>query len=161
MTLGTPGIRAGGLLATLSIAAGMLAVTASPALADTCPKVNPTTHAVSPHPAEGVNWNGCDLTGANLHGANLNSASLAGTKLNGADLSSADLDDATLTGAMMANVNLLSAVLVGAHLQGVSSGGDTGKSEASCPLGPRGRLPRRPWRQPRGREPGYDQPKRP
>ena len=39
------------------------------AAAAACPAVDAGTGAVSPAPAPGANWSGCDLTGANLTGA--------------------------------------------------------------------------------------------
>ncbi len=101
----------------------------------TCPTVNPGGGAVSPAPAPGVDWSGCDLadaslglanlTGADLSGANLTHAALVlanltSVNLNGANLSSADVRSATLTGAE----------LTGATLTGITSGKVTGTPAA-------------------------------
>ncbi|MGH3401641.1 MAG: pentapeptide repeat-containing protein [Streptosporangiaceae bacterium] len=129
MRSGDPGSRLLGLLATVSVAAGLLAFAPGRASAATCPNVDPATHAVSPAPAPGVNWQGCDLTGANLSGASLNSSDLDHADLTGADLSSASMGDVTLVDAVMTDVNLAGATLGGAELNGVSSGGITGNPD--------------------------------
>lgn len=84
-----PGFRLPCLLATLTVAAGLLAVAPGLAFAATCPTVDPVTHEVSPAPAPEVDWQGCDLTGADLSGATLNSSNLNNANLTDVDLSSA------------------------------------------------------------------------
>ncbi|MDR2983732.1 MAG: pentapeptide repeat-containing protein, partial [Nocardiopsaceae bacterium] len=76
----------------LAVVAGTLVIAASPAAAVTCPTVDFTTHHVSPPPAPGVDWSGCNLNNANLNGSNL-----AGANLSGANLSDAWLSDVNLT----------------------------------------------------------------
>jgi len=68
------------LTAMLAVVAGTLAVAASPAAAVSCPTVDFTTHLVSPPPAPGVDWSGCNLSEANLKGANLAGANLTAAK---------------------------------------------------------------------------------
>ena len=48
-----------------AVLAGTLVVAASPAAAVSCPTVDFTTHLVSPPPAPGVDWSGCNLSEAN------------------------------------------------------------------------------------------------
>jgi uncharacterized protein YjbI with pentapeptide repeats len=91
--------RLTGILAGFALAAGMMTAAAAPAFAATCPTVDSSTGAVSPAPSAGVDWAGCNLTGADL-----NNADLAGADLQGATLTNAALNDADLAGA-----NLVSA----------------------------------------------------
>ena len=100
---GSRGRRTTGLLAALALAAGLIAATAAPALAASCPTVNSSTGAVSPAPSAGVDWAGCDLTGANLNGADLAGANLQGATLTSAALNNADLAGANLVSADDAN----------------------------------------------------------
>lgn len=95
------------LLATATAAAAALpaSAAASRASAVTCPTVDPTTGAVTPKPANGVNWSGCDLTGADLTRASLMFANLS---------------HANLTKAVVANAEFGGASLAGADLTGVS-----------------------------------------
>jgi len=53
-----------------------------------------------------MDFNGANLSGANLRSANLNGADLSGANLNGADLSGADLSGANLRGADLSGANL-------------------------------------------------------
>ncbi len=137
MSRGTLRTRILSAIAAVGLATGVLAVTAGAGAsaaaqaAVTCPTVDPTTHAVTPPPAPGVDWAGCDLlqadmagadlSGADLLGATLDDADLAGADLAGLDLGSADLDGATLTGADLGGTDL-----AGANLTKVASGGITG-----------------------------------
>lgn len=132
------------LVAALSLALGVagLAGAAPAAAVVTCPTVDPSTGAVTPAPASGVFWAGCDLSGADLSGAdlysaNLSTANLAGANLNGANLRLAILSGSDLTGADLTNANLNSAsldgtIFAGATLTGVSSGSIEG-TPASLP----------------------------
>ena len=87
--------------------------------ANNCPTVNKESKKVTePAATDGVQWAGCDLTGANLTFANLFDANLAGAKLTGADLSGAKLRGANLTGAFLKGANLTNANLKGANLTG-------------------------------------------
>lgn len=112
LKLGICGLSA---LTTLLVAAGAggLATASAATAAVTCPIVNPTTHAVSPPPSPGVDWEGCNLAGADLAGADLSHARLAGADLSGADLNSAELNSAAAVSS-----NLAGAVLTGASLSG-------------------------------------------
>jgi uncharacterized protein YjbI with pentapeptide repeats len=139
--------RVRGALAVLAMSAGCLAaVAAAPgtARAATCPTVS-ASGALSPAPAPGVDWDGCnlanavltdaDLAGANLSGAtmtndlmaraNLSDADLAGASMFNAsgnpDLAGADLNGATLTddlfnGANLAGADLTNVSAFGLHL---------------------------------------------
>lgn len=132
------------LVAALSLALGVAGLAgAAPAAAEvTCPTVDPSTGAVTPAPASGVFWAGCDLSGADLSGAdlysaNLSTANLAGANLNGANLTLAILSSSDLTGADLTNAKLNAAFLdgtifAGATLTGVSSGSVEG-TPASLP----------------------------
>jgi hypothetical protein len=54
-------VRIVGLLAAAGIVAGMTATAGVASAATvTCPAVDPVTHAVSPAPAPGVDWSGCN-----------------------------------------------------------------------------------------------------
>jgi uncharacterized protein YjbI with pentapeptide repeats len=136
--------------AVAGLAAAALSASAA-AHAATCPAVDQTTGAVTPPPAPGVDWSGCNLTnaalqnadlaganlssanlasallsGANLHGANLSSALATGTDLTGADLSAATVS-ATFENADLAGVNVQGTDLGNAIMINVSSGGITGQ----------------------------------
>jgi uncharacterized protein YjbI with pentapeptide repeats len=125
-------MESGSLRGRMLSAAGVLALTAASfALATgtagaaqavvTCPVVDPTTGQVSPAPASGVDWSGCNLssavlTGADLSTANLSQANLTNAGLSNANLSGASLAGANLTAAFMQGTNLASASLTGADL---------------------------------------------
>jgi hypothetical protein len=94
-----------------------------------CPTVGPPVPGgvglgpVSPVPSLNVQWQGCDLTGANLSsaylaGANLSSANLAGAWLNSSNLIGANLTGANLIGAKLYGADLTGANLTGANLTG-------------------------------------------
>jgi uncharacterized protein YjbI with pentapeptide repeats len=93
--------------ACVAAAAGVLALSAGSIsfapLADAavCPTVDPNTGAVSPPPAPGVDWTGC-----NLRGAIIQNADLSGAILTGADMFSTQLFNIKLNSAILANVNL-------------------------------------------------------
>lgn len=125
MTIGLSGRRALGLAAAVGLAAAGLALAVSPAPASAagCPSVDPTTHVVSPAPAPGVDWNGCDLAGATLYGADLSGASLVSADLSNADLTAARLVSADLTDADLIGVSVYTANFSNATLTGVRSGG--------------------------------------
>lgn len=128
-------------LASFVLSVGMLPIPSGSAAAATCPSVDPGTHLVTPSPAPGVDWSGCDLSNANLTGADLSNANLGGTNLynslatnanlrnailsnanldnawpNYADLSNADLSGANLQHANLQHTNLAHANLSGADL---------------------------------------------
>lgn len=81
--------------------------TFQPAVAD---PINLSFATLSRAKAEGQDFSGATMIGADLHEA----------ILTGADLSSANLIGADLSGAMMASANLSGAKLVGADLQGAN-----------------------------------------
>ena len=118
--------RACSAAGVFALTVGMLAMTAGvagAAQADTvtCPTVDANTGAVTPAPAAGVDWAGCNLSSANLNGATLSGANLGGANLtnatlNNANLSGATLSKANLTTATLAGTNLSSADLSGANL---------------------------------------------
>lgn len=107
--------RACAAVGVSALAAGLLAVTAGPAGAVTCPTVNGTTGAVTPAPSAGVDWTGCDLSNANLSQSNL-----SGAKLAGANLTNANLSQANLSGANLAGANLTNATFNGANVAGIT-----------------------------------------
>jgi hypothetical protein len=73
-----------------------------------------------------VQWQGCDLTDANLSSANLTGANLTGANLAGAWLNSSNLTGANLTGANLIGAKLYGADLTGANLTGANlTGADT------------------------------------
>lgn len=133
MTLRASGARALCLAAALSVVAGVLVgADAAVAVSLSCPKVDPTTHVVSPAPTPGVDWSGCILTFADLHGADLAGANLSGANLNAANLAGANLAGTALDGATMigltsggiagtpatlpANTSMVSGYIVGPHV---------------------------------------------
>jgi uncharacterized protein YjbI with pentapeptide repeats len=115
--------RGAGLTALATIFLGFPLLSSS-ALASTatvtCPQVNPTTLAVTPAPAPGVDWSGCNLSNANLSDANLSGADLAGASLAGANVSYSVLAKADLSGAD----------LTGAELEYTTSGAITGTPQS-------------------------------
>jgi hypothetical protein len=119
------------LITAASFAVLLAGVVSAPAASAvvTCPTVSGGTGAVSaPVPAPGVDWAGCDLTGAsifylNMAGANLTGANLTGAQLAGANLTGANLTGANLTGAVMAFTNLAFADLTGANLTSAAMSG--------------------------------------
>lgn len=80
-------------------------------------------------PAPRVNWNGCDLSYANLNDALLPHASLVGTDLHGASLIDANITNANLGGTDLRETFLTGATLTGADLGGVTW------QHTSCPDG--------------------------
>lgn len=124
-----------GITCGVLVAAGGLAVVGGSARATTvtCPTVS-AAGVVTPAPAPGVYWWGCDLAGADLTGASLGNANLAWADLAGADLAGADLTGATLAGASftggadlvnadLAGTGLTEANFTGASLRGASLNG--------------------------------------
>ncbi len=110
-----------GVTAALGLAVGMLALATAPAGAATasatCPVVNPQSGAVTPAgPWDGLNWSGCDLSGADFgHGTLINDY-----------MPGANLTGASLTDAYLLDDNMGAANLSGAALTGVDSVGVTG-----------------------------------
>jgi hypothetical protein len=110
-----------GVLVTLGLSAGMVAVTATPALAVTCPTVS-GSGTVTPAPSPKVDWAGCNLTDAGLAdadmaGAQLQNATLTGASFVDADLAGADLSGVTATNsANFGGANLSDAILTSADL---------------------------------------------
>lgn len=126
--------RLSGIAAALGLAGGALIAFAVPsAAAVTCPSVNRATGAVTPAPAPGVNWDQCNLSGANLAGSDLTGARLYGASLTGADLAGANLTGTLLHSAVMTGTNLARAKLTSTtNIFSVRSGGITG-TPASLP----------------------------
>jgi uncharacterized protein YjbI with pentapeptide repeats len=112
----TAGLLAVGGSAT---AASLLAVGGT-ATAASCPIVDPSTHAVSPAPASGVDWSGCnlsqaifqdaDFTDANLTNANFTNAFLSGSVFTGANISGANFSGAVLNGVASGTGGITAAV---------------------------------------------------
>lgn len=67
----------------------------------TCPSVG-VGGALNIAPTSGINWIGCNLTGANLSAADLTNANLAETTLTGANLAGADISGANVASAVLA-----------------------------------------------------------
>lgn len=118
--------------------AGMVSAPAASAVV-TCPTVAPGTGAVTaPAPAPGVDWAGCDLTGASIFyvdvaGANLTGANLTGAQLGGSNMTGANLTGANLTGADVNFTNLAFADLTGANLTSAGmSGSNLTGAYVSC-----------------------------
>ena len=88
---------------------------------------------ISPRPHPGVNFEGCDLSGAKLFRPELEGANLSGTNLQDADLTLAHLEDAdlsfayldraNLSGTNLSGANLFYSVLPGANLEGANLAG--------------------------------------
>ena len=108
-----------GVIAAL---AGVLVLPAVTAAAASCPTVNPGTGAVSPAPAPGVDWSGCNLTGANLAKADLAGANLTGANLYLASITSANFTGATLTGLQSGDVTYQSAPKLPANWTWITGG---------------------------------------
>jgi uncharacterized protein YjbI with pentapeptide repeats len=126
LTAATPALGAGSASASS---------TARPSLP--CPAVS-STGVVTPAPAPGINWNGCDLEHANLADADLNGADLGAADLGSADLTGADLASASLNGARLLQATLTGADLTGtsltaAVLTSVTSGGIVGTPSSFPP----------------------------
>jgi Pentapeptide repeats (8 copies) len=110
-----------GVLAAFALATGIVSVAAGSARAAvSCPTVDPSTGSVTPAPAPGVDWAGCDLADAYLPGASLNAADLADANLNGAYLVKADVAGATLTGANLSHASGAGANFSDANLAGAT-----------------------------------------
>jgi uncharacterized protein YjbI with pentapeptide repeats len=108
-------------LAVLALSAGCLtAVAAVPgaARAATCPTVS-AAGDVSPAPAPGVDWDGCNLANAVLTDANLAGANLAGATMTNDLMTRANLSNANLAGASMVNASG-NPDLAGADLNGAT-----------------------------------------
>jgi uncharacterized protein YjbI with pentapeptide repeats len=111
--------------ATLGLAG--LVLSAGPASASSCPTVA-ADGTVSPAPALGVDWSGCDLSDANLAGASLSFSDLTGANLTGANLQNAYFESANMQGAVITSANF-----AGADLNGLASGGVTAGQPATLP----------------------------
>lgn len=91
-----------------------------------CPTVS-SDGTVSPPPAPGVDWDGCDLTdggtvAAQLSDADLSGADLAGADLADADLAGADLDHVNGNGTNLESSTVSDADLVDADFTGAQFG---------------------------------------
>jgi len=133
-------------LAGFLIALGLIAGVAVPALAQpamagvTCPAVDSSTGAVTPAPAPGVDWSGCDLKGAYMPGADLASANLSGANLTQASALNATLSDTNLSGATLTNASLggtlTSINLSTAAATGLTLSGNLGSADLQGITGP-------------------------
>ena len=124
-------------MSAVGVAVGLVVVLGvTAATAATCPAVS-SAGLVTPAPAPGVDWSGCNLRGANLAGGDLSGADLSGAylahaNLTGANLTGADVGSAWLAWTTMTGANLAGAVLASSHLYLVVSGQITG-TPASFP----------------------------
>ncbi len=125
-----------GVAGALGLAAGSIAMAASPASASvpgvTCPGGG---YRSTPSTSPGERWAGCDLESADLDNADLPWAYLRDSDLSTVPLLDADLAHADLTGADLADTflqgaGLGAANLAYANLAGVQSGGITGTPAA-------------------------------
>jgi hypothetical protein len=89
-------------VAAVSVGAGVLTILGAPAIAAACPAVS-AAGVVTPAPAPGVDWSGCNLRDANLSGGDLSGADLSGAFLADANLTSANLTSANLGSARLYN----------------------------------------------------------
>lgn len=104
------------------VAATALVATGPTAQASSCPTVS-AAGAITPAPAQNVDWHGCDLAHAHLSGADLSNANLSGADLTGASLTHGtfwitNLTGANLSGADLELADLSSATLTGATITG-------------------------------------------
>jgi uncharacterized protein YjbI with pentapeptide repeats len=151
------GYRMLALLPTLTLATSLLAAggvadavsslnVGGTAVAAICPTVDPTTHAVSPAPAPGVDWSGCDLsqaifqdadlTDANLTNANFTNAFLSGSVFTGANISGANFSGAVMNAIISGTGGITAAVPATlptgfALIDGYLVGPDAGLANAS------------------------------
>lgn len=102
--------------AIAALTAGMVSFAPVATAASSCPSVDRQTGAVTPSPAPGVDWTGCDLDYADLAGANLTGANLPGVTLAYANLSGATLSGAEMYDAMTGFTDLSSADLTNTDL---------------------------------------------
>lgn len=110
------------LAAAATALASVTGQPATPSLAATvsCPSVAVGTGAVTPAPAPGVDWQGCNLSGAVVYDADLSGANLSGANLTGAEITgTSDVTDANLFGATMTNT-MLQADFSGSDLAGAN-----------------------------------------
>jgi hypothetical protein len=102
------------------------------AVSSRCP--NPSDAGAQAVPS--VDWEDCDLSGANLSGAVLWDADLTGAHLTGADLTGADLTGADLTGADLTGADLTGANLSDTNLRDADLSGqdlsDANLNRAIC-----------------------------
>jgi uncharacterized protein YjbI with pentapeptide repeats len=116
-------------LAVLALTGGAFSFVPAAHAAAVCPTVGPGGD-VSPPPAPGVDWSGCDLRGAvlqngDLSGANLTGANMFAAYLNNMNLDSTDLSNVSLKfGSFLSsdidNADLSGAELADMHAQGIS-----------------------------------------
>jgi uncharacterized protein YjbI with pentapeptide repeats len=129
-----------GAVATVLVSGGALALSTNPATAATCPAVAAGTGAVTPAPAPGVDWDGCDLENANLSDANLTGANLSNSissfvNFTGATLASVNLSGSDLDGANLGQTDLSAANLSNTETIGLESGGVTATVAPTLPAG--------------------------
>jgi uncharacterized protein YjbI with pentapeptide repeats len=119
-------LSARALIAALALIAGLVpAVTlgsSSAQAAVTCPTLA-ANGAPSIRPAPNVDWDGCDLAGAELWQVDLSDASLVGADLSGASVWSTNLTDAKLAGANLTNADLRYTTLTRTGLTDASLAG--------------------------------------
>lgn len=129
------GIVAASTVTAVGLVCGAFVLTAPARAGVTCPTVDSSTRAVTPAPAPGVDWQGCNLDGADLSGADLANANLSqggiasvnlrNADLNGANLGAANVEDtdatgATFAGATLTTANLDATIMPGDDLRGAN-----------------------------------------
>lgn len=139
MKITCPRLRHLGAVTAIGIVATMLAFPRPASATSACPTVDSVSHLVTPRPTPGVDWSGCDLSGANLNSADLSNANLSQAILPNADLEHANLDgvsldQANLSGDALASASLQGTSMAGDNLAGVGSGAISG-TPASLPVG--------------------------
>jgi uncharacterized protein YjbI with pentapeptide repeats/outer membrane protein assembly factor BamB len=108
-----------GIIATVALGGGSLVATAAPAQAASCPTIG-SGGAVTPSPTPGVDWAGCDLSGADFVNLDLSGVNFAGANLTGADFVTADLSGASVAGANLADTEYDNGNLTDADLSGAT-----------------------------------------
>jgi len=123
------GARIFAVAATAGLVVAASAAAAGTAQADTviCPTVAAGTGFLTPPPTAGVDWSGCNLTGAffgsaDISGANFTDANLSEAGLGGVNANDANFTDATLSDAQASTAQLTDADFVGANLTDMGAG---------------------------------------
>lgn len=101
---------------TAAVLAGTaLASTSAAAQAVTCPTVD-QSGTVTPAPVPGVDWSGCDLSGAALFSIDLTGVNFSGATLTGASFRLSILTNADLSGANLSGTSFYAATMTGVNL---------------------------------------------
>jgi uncharacterized protein YjbI with pentapeptide repeats len=107
-------------LGTLVTGAVGIAGTGVARAASDCPTVASGTGLVSPAPTPGVDWSGCDLSGANLNETDLTNVDLAGADLENVGLYGAQIVDDNLTNTDLENDTIQDSTITDTDLAGAN-----------------------------------------